>query len=82
MSRKRKPPMPVTSGNKSNQHYKTHKKNLPWRWIGLGIVAVALLVAAILLWPKTTHANEITVAKAYEKYQGGAYILDVRTQAE
>ena len=43
---------------------------------------MALLVAVILLWPKTTHSNEITVAKAYEKFQQGVYILDVRTQAE
>ena len=82
MSRKRKPSKPLASGSIINRQHKAQKKNLLWRWIGLGIVAVALLAAAILLWPKTTHSNEITVAKAYEKYQGGVYILDVRTQAE
>jgi rhodanese-related sulfurtransferase len=65
-----------------NRLYKAHKKNLPWRWIGLGIVAAILLTAAILLWPKATHSNEISVAKAYKKYLQGVYILDVRTQAE
>jgi len=82
MSRKRKPPKPVTSRNKSNRHYKAHEKNPPWLWIGVGIAAVALLAAVILLRPKTTHSNEITVAQAYEKLQQGVYILDVRTQAE
>jgi rhodanese-related sulfurtransferase len=82
MARKRKPSKPVSSVPILKRQYKAHKKNLPWRWIGLGIVAVALLVAAILLWPKTTHSNEISVAKAYEKYQQGVYVLDVRTQTE
>lgn len=82
MSRKRKTSKPRSTVSIENRRYKTQKKNFPWRWIGLGIVAVALLVAVILLWPKTTHSNEITVAKAYEKFQQGAYILDVRTQAE
>jgi rhodanese-related sulfurtransferase len=82
MARKRKTSKPVSSGPILKRQNKAHKKNPIWRWIGLGIVAVVLLIAAILLWPKTTHSNEITVAKAYEKYQQGVYILDVRTQAE
>jgi rhodanese-related sulfurtransferase len=82
MSRKRKTPKPISSGSILYRQHKILKKNLSWRWIGLGIVAVVLLAAAILEWPKTTHSNEISVAKAYEKYQQGVYFLDVRTQAE
>lgn len=82
MSRKRKTSKPRSTVSIVNLRHKAQKKNLPWRWIGLGIVAVALLVSVILLWPKTRRSNEITVAKAYEKFQQGAYILDVRTQAE
>jgi rhodanese-related sulfurtransferase len=82
MARKRKTSRPVSSKPILKRQYKAHKKNLTWRWIGLGIIAVALLAAAILLWPKTTHSNEISVTKAYEEYQQGVYILDVRTQAE
>jgi rhodanese-related sulfurtransferase len=82
MSRKRKTSKPRSTVSIVNRRHKAQKKNLPWRWIGLGIVAVALLVAVILLRPKTTHSNEITVAQAYDKFQQGAFILDVRTQAE
>jgi rhodanese-related sulfurtransferase len=56
-----------------------------WVWAALAAVAV-LVVAAILLLNRKPAAeqstNEINVAQAYEKYQGGAFILDVRTQAE
>ena len=42
----------------------------------------AILVAAVFLWPKKPGANEISVAQAYQKFQQGAFILDVRSQAE
>jgi rhodanese-related sulfurtransferase len=34
------------------------------------------------MWPKTTRSTEISAIQAYQKYQEGAFFLDVRTQAE
>ncbi len=57
----------------------------------IAVLAVAALVIALLvLWdrnrPQTnTQASlpaEITVSEAYNKYQNGAFVLDVRTQEE
>ena len=51
-------------------------------WVGLGLAAIAILSAAILLSPKATQATDISVAQAYQKYQQGAFFLDVRSLAE
>ena len=82
MLKKRKTSKPASSGPTSYQQRKAHKQNLTWLWVGLGLAAVAILVAAILLGPKTTQSTEISVAQAYQKYQQGAFFLDVRSQAE
>jgi rhodanese-related sulfurtransferase len=54
-------------------------------WIGLGVVAV-VAVAVFLLTrpPATTNSvpDTITVDEAYQKYQAGTFVLDVRTQEE
>ena len=50
-------------------------------WIGAGIVV--LVIAAILIFrPKQAVPTEISAAQAYEKYQAGAFFLDVRSQDE
>ena len=65
----------------SHSHRKDRKQSLIGLWIGLGIVA--LVVAAFLLFrPKSVLPTEISAAQAYEKYQQGAFFLDVRTQEE
>jgi rhodanese-related sulfurtransferase len=47
----------------------------------LGIVI--LVAAAFLLFrPKSTLPTEISATQAWEKYQQGAFFLDVRTQQE
>jgi len=81
MSRKRKTSSTASSGHTSNRQRKARKQNLTWLWIGLGIV---LLIAAIYLVarPKSALPTEISPAQAYQKYQQGAYFLDVRSQAE
>ncbi len=63
--------------------------SLPWLWITLAGLAVLLVGAVVFLnssrRPDTTQATlpiEISVQEAYEKYQAGTYVLDVRTQAE
>lgn len=55
-----------------------------WLWIVLGTVLV-VGVAAIsyfLLGPKAATPLEISTAQAFEKYQNGAFFLDVREQEE
>jgi rhodanese-related sulfurtransferase len=48
------------------------------------LVVAAALVIASLRSPQAVQAlpAEITVAQAYQKYQEGAFLLDVRTQEE
>jgi rhodanese-related sulfurtransferase len=57
----------------------------------MAVLAVAALVIVLLvLWsnyrrndnPATGLPPEISVSEAYNKYQNGAYVLDVRTQEE
>ena len=50
-------------------------------WIALGAV-VLIAVAVVLLLPKAPVAQEIDVARAYQMYQDGAFVVDVRTQEE
>lgn len=71
----------ASSGTIARQQRKAHKQNLTWLWVGLGVVVVAV-AAFLLLQPKTTAPTEISAAQAYEKFQQGAFILDVRDQAE
>jgi rhodanese-related sulfurtransferase len=81
MSKKRQVTRSTPSKAGSRSHRKDHKQNLIGLWIGLGIVI--LVAAAFLLFrPTSTLPTEITAAQAYEKYQQGAFFLDVRTQEE
>jgi len=82
MSKKRKTSKSVSSKPSSNQPHKTRKKNRVWIWAGLGLVVIAILSFAILLDPKSTQSTDISVAQAYQKYQQGAFFLDVRSLAE
>jgi len=82
VSQKHKPSNSKPSGSKKQQHHKARKKNQLWKWISLGFVAVTIIVAAILLITKITGVPHISVAQAYQKYQQGAFFLDVRSQEE
>jgi phage shock protein E len=57
----------------------------------MAVLAVtALVIVLLVLWgnyraktkPSTALPPEITVSEAYDKYQTGAFVLDVRTQEE
>jgi len=58
-----------------------HKRYWIWAVIGLGVIVLAI-AAFFLTQPKTIMAPEISPAQAYEKFQKGAFFLDVRSQAE
>ena len=82
MSRKRKPLKPDSSNQPSKHSRKAGKKKSIWIWVILGLAAVVILAAGILLWPQKTQAREISAVEAYQKYLQGAFFLDVRSQAE
>jgi rhodanese-related sulfurtransferase len=54
------------------------------------LAVVTLVIVLLVLWgnyradsnPSTALPAQISVSEAYDKYQGGAYVLDVRTQEE
>jgi rhodanese-related sulfurtransferase len=81
MSKKHKTARPSPSNNAHRQNLNARKPNLTWLWIGLGVLVIAA-VAFWLLWPKSSPQTEISPGQAYQKYQQGAYFLDVRSQAE
>ncbi len=81
MSKKHKTARPSPSSNAHRQNPNARKTNLTLLWIGLGVFVIAA-VAFWMLWPKSSPQTEISAAQAYQKYQQGAYFLDVRSQAE
>jgi rhodanese-related sulfurtransferase len=81
MSRKHPISKHTSSRSASHRRHKTHKRNLAWLWVGLGVLIVAV-VGILLILPKNTASAEISPAQAYEKYQQGAFFLDVRGQDE
>jgi rhodanese-related sulfurtransferase len=50
-------------------------------WIALAVV-ILIAAAIVLLVPRGPVAEEIDVARAYDLYQQGAFVVDVRTQEE
>ena len=53
-------------------------------WLGIGGVALVALIILIIIsfQGQDALAAEITVQEAYEKYEQGAFLLDVREQDE
>ena len=82
MSRKhRSPQSPPAAHSARHDHRRSYKRNLTPLWIGIGVVVLAA-AALLLLRPSSPVVNEITPELAYEKYQAGALVVDVRTQEE
>jgi rhodanese-related sulfurtransferase len=52
------------------------------KWGSIGIAATIIIVVIILLIPKISGVPHISVAQAYQKYQQGAFFLDVRSPDE
>jgi len=69
-------------GSKSHSKRRSkQRQNIPWLWVGLGVVIV-VIAGYIALGPKNSNPVEISISQAYEKYQQGAFFLDVRPQEE
>ncbi len=60
---------------------KKYNRNLRWLWL-LPAAAVVALVLFMILGNQGVKGQEISVTEAYEKYQAGVFLLDVRTQEE
>jgi rhodanese-related sulfurtransferase len=82
MSQKRKTSNNTVSNFKMKRMRKARKQNQLLKWGGLGIAVVVIIVAVILLIPKITGDTHISATQAYQKYQQGAFFLDVRSQEE
>jgi rhodanese-related sulfurtransferase len=87
MSKKHKPTH-ASSRKPSNFKNRRAQKVAPvWVWIVLAAIIVGggvywLSTSRSLSANNTSSVGGITTAQAYEKIQQGAFILDVRTQAE
>jgi len=81
MSKKHNTLKPTPSGGIRHRQHKARKSNQNWLWFILGVVIIAA-AAYLLLSSKNTLPAEISVSQAYQKYQQGAFFLDVRSQAE
>ncbi len=82
MSKKhRSTPSPLAAHSARHDRRRSHKRDLTLLWIGIGVVAI-VVAALLLLRPSGPAVAEITPALAYEKYQAGALVVDVRTQDE
>jgi rhodanese-related sulfurtransferase len=75
--------------SKKNRQAKSSvtRPRLPlWLWGAIAAVVVVIVIGAILLISRKPEAekspSDINITQAYEKYQQGVFILDVRTQAE
>lgn len=82
MPKKHKASQNVSSSHKMRPSTKRRREIRSKQWIGLGFTILAIIAVVLLAKPKSAQAYEITAAQAYQKYQQGVFILDVRTQQE
>ena len=71
--------------HRSSMRSATSKRLPTWLWVVLALAALVVAGAILLLDRKPAVENslkEISSSQAYEKYQKGTFLLDVRTQAE
>lgn len=75
----------TTKSTKASAHKAQRSKNQLWITAGI-LLAVIVFAVGIVLFSnqnkETAYPPEISVAQAYEKYQDGVFLLDVRTQEE
>lgn len=73
--------------NKSQKsNAKTKKSSPTLMWLGIAGILVVIIVAIVIFRPSTGSNTamplEISVQEAYNKYQQGTFVLDVRTPEE
>ncbi len=69
---------------KSKRSKRKNQKQSTWIWMGV-IAVLVIVLAGVSLFSQSPSASlpaEITVDEAYDKYQEGTFVLDVRTQEE
>ncbi|MBN2549185.1 MAG: rhodanese-like domain-containing protein [Anaerolineales bacterium] len=76
----------TAAGRSKSVRAKRTTNNLPvWVWVAIGL-AILVVTAGVFLWQQGTPAAqtdlEISVEQAYEYYQEGAFLLDVRQPEE
>jgi rhodanese-related sulfurtransferase len=54
----------------------------PWILAGVAVVGAVLLGAIFLIGKGNSSSSQISISQALDKYQAGAFILDVRTSEE
>jgi rhodanese-related sulfurtransferase len=81
MSKKHTANKPASPGPLSQRQRKARRQVPIWLWVLLGVVILGV-TAFLIFRPNAATPTEISAAQAYQKYQQGAFFLDVRTQAE
>jgi len=82
MPKKSKSSRSVSSKRQETRAQRAAQQNRNKLWVSLGLAAIAIVVIVLLRMPKSSQPIEISASLAYQKFQEGAYILDVRTQEE
>lgn len=76
----------ASATRKSARRSQTQSGSRRWLWYALGVGAILLIIAAgafsLTRQPAQPAIVQISPDQAYQKFQAGAYILDVRSQAE
>jgi len=82
MSKKHKRSQSASSPRKGKPSQTARRRSRNNLWVSLGFSILAVIAVVLLAKPKSTQLDEISPAQAYEKYQQGALILDVRSREE
>ena len=82
MSKKHKRSQSVSSPRKGKPSQTAQRRKRNNLWVSLGFSILAVIAVVLLAKPKSTQLDEISPAQAYQKYQQGALILDVRSREE
>lgn len=75
---------PSATSTKARRHQQTKRREIPWFAIGMaGLVLVALVAMIVYRVTYTpVYPPEISAERAFQKYQKGVFVLDVRQPEE
>ncbi len=69
-------------GKRRKPARKNAKHFSPWILAGIAVIGVGILGTIFLLGQGNSTSSPISISQALDKYQSGAFILDVRTSEE